>query len=73
MDHLRSLLKTQSENDGGGIVGQNVMEKYLSGIKWKNWGLKKKREWIWKVKFTEKSGEEKWLLIKKLWRELNNY
>ena len=33
MDHLRSLLKTQSENDGGGIVGQNVMEKYLSGIK----------------------------------------
>ena len=73
MDHLRSLLKTQSENDGGGIVGQNVMEKYLSGIKWKNWGWKNKENEFEKSNFTEKSGEEKWLLIKKLWRELNNY
>ena len=34
MDHLRSILKTQSENDRREIIGQNEMEKYLSGIKW---------------------------------------
>ena len=33
----------------------------------------KQREWIWKVECYRKNGEEKWLLIKKLWRELNNY
>ena len=28
----------------GKIVGQNVMEKYLRGIMWLNWGLKKKEK-----------------------------
>ena len=26
-----------------------------------------------RINVTEKKGEEKWLLIKKLWKELNNY
>ena len=86
MDHLRSILKTQSENDRREIIGQNEMEKYLSGIKWMifffffwetikwmNWGWKNKENEFEKSNVTEKRGEGKWLLIKKLWRELNNY
>ena len=73
MDHLRSILKTQSENDRREIIEQNEMEKYLSGIKWMNWGLKNKENEFEKSNVTEKRGEGKWLLIKMLWRELNNY
>ena len=73
MDHLRSILKTQSENDRREIIEQNETEKFLSGIKWMNWGWKNNENEFEKSNVTEKWGEGKWLLIKMLWRELNNY